>query len=56
VYAGDAPDLVKGVVQLNFQLPTSVPATTFAGRGLAAVPIVLQAGDASSGEVYVYAQ
>jgi len=49
LYAGDAPDLVAGVIQINFQLPVN------AGHGVTEiVEIQLQVGNAASSVCGIY--
>lgn len=44
-YAGGAPGLVDGLIQVNIQIPTSV---TVPANGVISVPVVVQVGTASS--------
>ena len=53
-YAGDAPDLVAGVIQVNFQLPGQVKPVQTSGGKTALVEIQLQVGDTIGGICGIY--
>jgi uncharacterized protein (TIGR03437 family) len=46
LYAGEAPGLAAGILQVNARIPATVPAGT-------QVPVILKIGDASSNQATI---
>jgi len=55
-YSGDAPDLVKGAIQVNFSIPQYPPPASGAAASLGAAQFYLQVGSALSDPFTVYVQ